>query len=108
MELYEKEPLLKMAAEICRWHHERIDGGGYPDGLKENEIPIEAQVVALADVYDALTSDRCYKKACPHEQAVEMILNGECGAFNPMLLECFVEIEGDLKRELEEERRSKA
>ena len=65
-------------------------------------------MVALADVYDALTSDRCYKKACPHEQAVEMILNGECGAFNPMLLECFVEIEDDLKRELEEERRSKA
>ena len=74
----------------------------------KEEIPIAAQVTALADVYDALTSDRCYKKACPHEQAVEMILNGECGAFNPMLLECFVEIEDDLKRELEEERRSKA
>ena len=102
------EPLLQTAYSIARWHHERWDGRGYPDGLKENEIPIEAQVVALADVYDALTSDRCYKKACPHEQAVEMILNGECGAFNPMLLECFVEIEGDLKRELEEERRSKA
>lgn len=102
------EPLLQTAYSIARWHHERWDGRGYPDGLKENEIPIEAQVVALADVYDALTSDRCYKKACPHEQAVEMILNGECGAFNPMLLECFVEIEDDLKRELEEERRSKA
>lgn len=76
--------------------------------MKGNEIPIEAQVVALADVYDALTSDRCYKKAYPHEKAVEMILNGECGAFNPMLLECFVEIKDDLKRELEEERRSKA
>ena len=102
------EPLLQTAYSIARWHHERWDGRGYPDGLKGNEIPIEAQVVALADVYDALTSDRCYKKACPHEQAVEMILNGECGAFNPMLLECFVEIEDDLKRELEEERRSKA
>ena len=102
------EPLLQTAYSIARWHHERWDGRGYPDGLKGNEIPIEAQVVALADVYDALTSDRCYKKACPHEQAVEMILNGECGAFNPMLLECFVEIEDDLKRELEEERRNKA
>ena len=103
-----EEPLLQTAYSIARWHHERWDGRGYPDGLKGNEIPIEAQVVALADVYDALTSDRCYKKACPHEQAVEMILNGECGAFNPMLLECFVEIEDDLKRELEEERRNKA
>ena len=102
------EPLLQTAYSIARWHHERWDGRGYPDGLKGNEIPIEAQVVALADVYDALTSDRCYKKACPHEQAVEMILNGECGAFNPMLLECFVEIKDDLKRELEVERRSKA
>lgn len=103
-----EEPLLQTAYSIARWHHERWDGRGYPDGLKGNEIPIEAQVVALADVYDALTSDRCYKKACPHEQAVEMILNGECGAFNPMLLECFVEIEDDLKRDLEEEHRNKA
>ena len=102
------EPLLQTAYSIARWHHERWDGRGYPDGLKGNEIPIEAQVVALADVYDALTSDRCYKKAYPHEQAAEMILNGECGAFNPMLLECFVEIKDDLKRELEEERRSRA
>lgn len=102
------EPLLQTAYSIARWHHERWDGRGYPDGLKGNEIPIEAQVVALADVYDALTSDRCYKKACPHEQAVKMILNGECGAFNPMLLECFVEIEDDLKRDLEEEHRNKA
>lgn len=103
-----EEPLLQTAYSIARWHHERWDGRGYPDGLKGNEIPIEAQVVALADVYDALTSDRCYKKACPHEQAVKMILNGECGAFNPVLLECFVEIEDDLKRDLEEEYRNKA
>ena len=107
-ESFADQPLLQTAYEIARWHHERWDGRGYPDGLKGNEIPIEAQVVALADVYDALTSDRCYKKAYPHEQAAEMILNGECGAFNPMLLECFVEIKDDLKRELEEERRSKA
>ena len=107
LENFSSEPLLQTAYSIARWHHERWDGRGYPDGLKGDEIPIEAQVVALADVYDALTSERCYKKAYPHEQAVEMILNGECGAFNPMLLECFVEIEGDLKLELEEERRVK-
>ena len=84
---YRKEPLLKTAIEICRWHHERWDGRGYPDGLLGEQIPISAQVVALADVYDALTSDRCYKKAYSHDTAVSMILNGECGAFNPMLLD---------------------
>ena len=80
---------MRTAHEICRWHHERWDGRGYPDGLKGDEIPVSAQVVALADVYDALTSDRCYKKAFSHETAMQMILNGECGAFNPLLLECF-------------------
>ena len=89
---YRKEPLLKTAIEICRWHHERWDGGGYPDGLLGEQIPISAQVVALADVYDALTSDRCYKKAYSHDTAITMILNGECGAFNPMLLDCLQEI----------------
>ena len=81
-------PLMRTAHEICRWHHERWDGRGYPDGLKGDDIPISAQVVALADVYDALTSDRCYKAAYSHETAVAMILNGECGAFNPLLLDC--------------------
>lgn len=81
------EPLVRIAREICRWHHERYDGRGYPDGLKGDEIPISAQVVALADVYDALTSERVYKKAIPHDTAIEMILNGECGAFNPILLD---------------------
>ena len=99
---FSTEPLLQTAYSIARWHHERWDGCGYPDGLKGDEIPIEAQVVALADVYDALTSERCYKKAYPHRKAVDMILNGECGAFNPILLECFMEIEGDLALELEE------
>ena len=89
---YRKEPLLKVAIEICRWHHERWDGAGYPDGLLGEQIPISAQVVALADVYDALTSDRCYKKAYSHDTAITMILNGECGAFNPMLLDCLQEI----------------
>ena len=102
LENFNTEPLLQTAYSIARWHHERWDGCGYPDGLKGDEIPIEAQVVALADVYDALTSERCYKKAYPHRKAVDMILNGECGAFNPILLECFVEIEGDLALELEE------
>jgi len=102
LENFSTEPLLQTAYSIARWHHERWDGCGYPDGLKGDEIPIEAQVVALADVYDALTSERCYKKAYPHRKAVDMILNGECGAFNPILLECFMEIEGDLGLELEE------
>ena len=97
---YREEPLLKAAIEICRWHHERWDGGGYPDGLLGEQIPISAQVVALADVYDALTSDRCYKKAYSHETAVTMILNGECGAFNPMLLDCLQEISARLKSSL--------
>ncbi|MDE5764453.1 MAG: response regulator [Ruminococcus sp.] len=85
---YQNEPLVKVAYEICRWHHERYDGKGYPDGLKGEEIPISAQVVALADVYDALTSERIYKKAFPHEKAIEMIVNGECGMFNPLLIQC--------------------
>ena len=97
---YRKEPLLKTAIEICRWHHERWDGRGYPDGLLGEQIPISAQVVALADVYDALTSDRCYKKAYSHDTAVTMILNGECGAFNPMLLDCLQEISANLRHAL--------
>ena len=108
LENFNTEPLLQTAYSIARWHHERWDGCGYPDGLKENEIPIEAQIVSLADVYDALTSERCYKRAYSHKQAVQMILNGECGAFNPILLECFVEIEDDLERDLNEERRLRA
>ena len=80
-------PLVRMAFEICRWHHERYDGKGYPDGLKGDDIPIAAQVVALADVYDALTSERCYKKAYSHEDALNMILDGQCGSFNPLLLQ---------------------
>lgn len=88
---YKEEALTKMAYQICRWHHERYDGRGYPDGLKGEEIPISAQIVALADVYDALTSVRVYKPAFTHEKALEMIVNGECGTFNPLLLECLAE-----------------
>ena len=86
---YQDQPLVKVAYKICRWHHERWDGKGYPDGLKGDEIPIEAQIVSLADVYDALTSPRVYKGPFSHEEAMRMILNGECGAFSPLLLECF-------------------
>ncbi len=96
----QEAPLVKVAAEICRWHHERYDGNGYPDGLKGEEIPIAAQVVALADVYDALTSERCYKKAYSHEEALKMILEGKCGAFNPTLLLCLQEISDKLESEL--------
>ena len=84
---YQDEPLIHYTRQICRGHHERWDGLGYPDGLKGDEIPIAAQVVALADVYDALTSERVYKAAYSHEKAVEMILNNECGVFNPMLMQ---------------------
>lgn len=86
---YEQEELIQIAHDICRWHHERYDGKGYPDGLKGDEIPIPVQIVAVADVYDALTSKRVYKPAYSHEKAMEMILNGECGAFHPVLMECF-------------------
>ncbi|MCI8468739.1 MAG: diguanylate cyclase [Eggerthellaceae bacterium] len=98
--MYRDEPLVQTAYEICRWHHERYDGRGYPDGLAGEDIPIAAQVVALADVYDALTSKRVYKDAYSHDKAIEMILNGECGAFNPFLLECLTDIANDVQAEL--------
>ena len=88
IEGYGDEPLVRTAYAICRWHHERYDGRGYPDGLVGEQIPISAQIVALADVYDALVSERSYKKAFSHETAVQMILNGECGTFNPLVLDC--------------------
>ena len=98
----QNEPLVKVAREICRWHHERWDGRGYPDGLKGDEIPISAQVVSLADVYDALTSERCYKAAFDHETALSMIVNGECGAFNPLLLECLMDGADQIKQAMQE------
>ncbi len=96
----QEDPLVRTAYEICRWHHERYDGGGYPDGLKGDDIPISAQAVSLADVYDALTSKRVYKDAFPHEKAMDMILAGECGSFNPFLLECFVEVADEIHEQL--------
>ena len=100
-ENFEDEPLLRTAYEIARWHHERWDGRGYPDGLKGDDIPISAQIVSLADVYDALTSERCYKPPYNHDVAIQMILNGECGAFNPLLLDCLKDIQNDLRVELQ-------
>ncbi len=97
---YKDEPLVKIAYEICRWHHERYDGRGYPDGLKGDNIPISAQIVALADVYDALTNERCYKKAYSHETSIQMILDGQCGVFNPLLLDCLQEVAPILLEEL--------
>ena len=100
LELYQDEKLVQIAYQICRWHHERYDGKGYPDGLKGEEIPIAAQVVSIADVYDALTSERVYKSAYTHEKAIEMILNGECGTFSPLMLECLLDIKDAICEEL--------
>ena len=101
--IYQNEPLVKIAHQICRWHHERYDGKGYPDGLKADEIPISAQVVSVADVYDALVSERVYKKAFSHEKALQMILDGECGQFNPILIDCLKEISEEIKTEYNEQ-----
>lgn len=100
LEHYKDEKMIKIAYQICRWHHERYDGKGYPDGLTGEQIPIAAQVVSVADVYDALVSKRVYKDAYSHEQAMKMILNGECGAFNPLLMEVLVEIQDKIKEEM--------
>lgn len=91
------EEYYRFCYDICRSHHERWDGSGYPDGLAGNNIPIWAQVVSLADVYDALTSERVYKGAYTHAQAVSMILNGECGVFNPRLLNSFLSVASRLE-----------
>lgn len=99
-ENFAEQPLLQTAYEIARWHHERWDGRGYPDGLKGDDIPISAQLVSMADVYDALTSERCYKKAFPHETAVQMITDGACGTFNPLLTQCLLDVQGELKQEI--------
>lgn len=107
LEAFQSERLIEVAYQICRWHHERYDGSGYPDGLAGEAIPIAAQVVAIADVYDALTSNRCYKIAFPHEKAMSMIINGECGQFNPLLLRCLGDISGDIPARLEEAGESK-
>jgi len=103
MDFPQDHPLVHTAWEICRWHHERWDGKGYPDGLKGEEIPICAQVVSIVDVYDALTSERCYKKAFDHETAIQMILDGQCGQFNPILLKCLKELSIQFSKMLDKE-----
>jgi len=100
MLVYKDEKLVQYSYQICRWHHERYDGKGYPDGLVGDDIPIAAQIVSLADVYDALTSKRCYKEAYSHEEALRMIFAGECGTFNPILLDCLKELDTTLVKEL--------
>lgn len=87
----------KICYEICRYHHERYDGRGYPDGLKEDEIPISAQIVSVADVYDALVHERVYKAAIPKNKAYDMIIHGECGTFSPKLMECFSKVRSDFE-----------
>ena len=104
MDFPQDKPLVRTAWEICRWHHERWDGRGYPDGLKGEEIPISAQIVSIADVYDALTSVRCYKNAYDHDTAIQMILEGQCGQFNPLLLECLKESSPQLSRTFKKEK----
>ena len=104
MDFPQDKPLVRTAWEICRWHHERWDGRGYPDGLKGEKIPISAQIVSIADVYDALTSVRCYKNAYDHDTAIQMILEGQCGQFNPLLLECLKEISPQLSKTFRKEK----
>lgn len=84
--------ILNYAYDICRHHHERYDGKGYPDGLEGDEISLAAQIVSVADVYDALTQERCYKKPFPQEKAIQMICDGECGTFNPKLIDQFCKV----------------
>ncbi len=88
----------KTCYEICRHHHERYDGKGYPDGLKGDDIPISAQIVSVADVYDALVSERVYKNAFEKDEPFHMILNGECGVFSPKLMECFRMVKAEFEK----------
>lgn len=102
MKDYENEPLIRAAMQVCRWHHERVDGKGYPDGLAGEQIPVGVQAVGLADVFDALMCERPYKAAYTRETALEMIRQGACGAFDPLLLECLEDIQDKLCREVYE------
>ena len=92
----------RTAYNICRWHHERYDGGGYPDGLQGEQIPIEAQVVGLADVYERLVSRPVDGHARTHSEVVQMICTGGCGAFNPLLLDCLQDMEAEIARAMQD------
>ena len=101
-EIWDRE-YSKTCYEICRYHHERYDGRGYPDGLKEEEIPIAAQIVSIADVFDVMTTERVYKEAVKPEQALHMVLSGECGVFNPKLLACLKNVRSEYEAVVREE-----
>jgi putative two-component system response regulator len=92
--------------EICRHHHERYNGRGYPDGLSGDDIPISAQLVSIADVYDALVNERCYKEAFSKETAFEMIVEGQCGAFSPKLLAAFHNVKAEFERFTEQQKQN--
>lgn len=92
------QEFIRYAKEICRSHHERWDGRGYPDSLKGTQIPLSAQVVAVADCYDALTTDRCYRPGFPLDKAYSMIMNGDCGSFAPKLLAAFTDVRTDFEK----------
>lgn len=100
IDIYKNETIYKYALEIAKYHHERYDGSGYPNGLKGDSIPISAQVVGMADCYDVLINERVYKRTYTHEEAIRMILSGECGAFNPILLKCLKEAQHEIEEEL--------
>ena len=97
---FQNNAFIQMGLDITRYHHERWDGSGYLAELKGEEIPLSARIMTLADVYDALVSKRVYKAAYSPDTAVQMILHGDCGQFNPLLLECLVEIQDVLKAEI--------
>lgn len=99
LKLHKNERIVKYASEICHWHHERWNGEGYPDGLSGDNIPIAAQVVSVADVFDSLVNGRRGRPVYTHEKAFEMIKNGECGSFNPLLVKCLSDILASLKQD---------
>ena len=103
---YKTHSLYKYAYDICRHHHERWDGKGYPDGLKGDEISIWSQVVSLADVYDALTAERVYKKAFDHQKAINMIIDGECGMFNPEIIKHMILFEKEMKQKFDRKKQN--
>lgn len=108
LEDYPESRFLRCAHDICRWHHERYDGTGYPDELLGDTIPISAQAVAIADVYDALTSKRSYKEAYSHAQALRMIADNECGVFNPLLVESLFEAGDEIQSLLQKPRKDQS
>ena len=102
LEHYKDEKMIKIAYQICRWHHERWDGKGYPDGLKETEIPLCARIMAVADVFDAVSAKRCYRDAMPLDQCFHIIEEGRGRDYDPVLVDVFIEIEDKIRKVYEE------